>query len=235
MLDSHALTVLSLGLVLGLRHALDADHIAAVTTILAERPTVRASSAVGLFWGLGHTLTLVVMGFGVLALDLRIPERLANLMEFIVGVMLVVLGLTLARKLVRDRWHVHTHEHDGQRHVHAHSHRLGRDHFHGHWMRGALRPLAVGMVHGLAGSAALMIVVLSAVASVTEGIAYLLLFGMGSILGMVGLSTVISLPIVGSYAVGRRVFHTLQGCASVVSMGLGFIIMLRTGLQGIGS
>src|SRR5512132_4691538 len=118
MFDPHTLTILGLGLVLGLRHALDADHLAALSTVLAERPTVQASTAIGFFWGLGHTLMLLCVGIVLLALNLTIPDSLASVFEFAVGVMLVGLGLSLARRIFREQWHFHAHDHEGRPHVH---------------------------------------------------------------------------------------------------------------------
>ena len=232
MFDPHTLTILSLGFVLGLRHALDADHLAALSTVLAERPTVQASTAIGFFWGLGHTLMLLCVGTLLLALNLTIPEALAGLFEFAVGVMLVVLGLSLARRIYREQWHLHTHEHDGQPHVHLHSHHLQPDHAHGHWYQGSLRPLLIGMAHGLAGSAALMLIVLSTVTGIGQGIGYIVVFGVGSILGMVGVGAILSLPVVYSVTVGPRAYWMVQGLACLASIGLGLLMMVRIGLGG---
>ena len=233
MFDPHTLTILSLGFVLGLRHALDADHLAALSTVLAERPTVQASTAIGFFWGLGHTLMLLCVGTLLLALNLTIPESMANLFEFAVGGMLVALGLSLARRMYREQWHVHTHEHGGRPHVHLHSHHLQADHTHGHWYQGSLRPLAIGMAHGLAGSAALMLVVLSTVTGMAQGIGYIVVFGVGSILGMVGVGAVLSLPVIYSVTVGPRAYWMVQGLACLASIGLGVVMMVRIGL-GVG-
>ncbi|MGC4096571.1 MAG: hypothetical protein QM706_05595 [Nitrospira sp.] len=232
MFDPHTLTILSLGFVLGLRHALDADHLAALSTVLAERPTIQASTSIGLFWGLGHTLMLLCVGTLLLALNLTIPESMANLFEFAVGVMLVALGLSLARRIYREQWHLHAHEHDGRPHVHLHSHRLQADHTHGHWYQGSLRPLLIGMAHGLAGSAALMLVVLSTVTGIAQGIGYITVFGIGSILGMVGVGVMLSLPMVYSVTVGPRAYWMVQGLACLASIGLGLLMMVRIGLGG---
>ena len=232
MFDPHTLTILSLGFVLGLRHALDADHLAALSTVLAERPTVQASTAIGFFWGLGHTLMLLCVGILLLALNLTIPESMANLFEFAVGGMLVALGLSLARRVYREQWHVHTHEHGGRPHVHLHSHHLQADHTHGHWYQGSLRPLAIGMAHGLAGSAALMLVVLSTVTGMAQGIGYIVVFGVGSILGMVGVGAVLSLPVIYSVTVGPRAYWMVQGLTCLASIGLGVVMMVRIGLAG---
>jgi High-affinity nickel permease len=232
MVDPHTLTILSLGFVLGLRHALDADHLAALSTVLAERPSVQASSTIGFFWGLGHTLMLLCVGTLLLALNLTIPESLAIVFEFAVGVMLVGLGLSLARRIYREQWHLHAHDHEGRPHVHLHSHHLHPDHAHAHWYQGSLRPLLIGMAHGLAGSAALMLIVLSTVTDIVQGIGYIVLFGVGSILGMVGVGAVFSLPVVYSVAAGPRAYRMVQGLACLASIGLGLLMMVRIGLGG---
>ncbi len=230
MFEPHTLTILSLGFVLGLRHALDADHLAALSTVLAERPTVQASTVIGFFWGLGHTLMLLCVGTLLLALNLTIPESMANMFEFAVGVMLVALGLSLARRIYKEQWHLHTHEHEGRPHVHLHSHHVQRDHAHGHWYQGSLRPLLIGMAHGLAGSAALMLVVLSTVTGFGQGIGYIVVFGVGSILGMVGVGAILSLPVVYSVTVGPRAYWMMQGLACLASISLGVLMMIRIGL-----
>jgi hypothetical protein len=227
MPDAEVLTILGLGFVLGLRHALDTDHIVAVSTILARRPSVRASGMIGFSWGLGHTLVLLLVGAVVLVLRVEIPESLALAAEFGVGVMLVVLGSALAVKLSKERWHLHTHEHNGERHLHFHSHRQIADHRHPHWLRDSIQPLCIGMAHGLAGSAALLLVVLSTAKSIMAGFFYIAVFGVGSILGMILIGLTISVPVLWSLSVGRRVFLAVQGLASLGSIGLGIAIMLR--------
>jgi ABC-type nickel/cobalt efflux system permease component RcnA len=227
MPDVHFMTMLGLGFLLGVRHALDADHVAAVSTMLAQRPDLRRSGFIGLCWGCGHTAVLLVVGSIVLALKITIPDALARTFESIVGLMLVALGLALAWTLYREQWHLHAHEHDGERHVHLHSHRLRDDHAHRHGWRASLPPLMVGMVHGLAGSAALMLIVLSAARTVWEGMAYILFFGLGSILGMVALGMLISLPFFFSVSWGRHGQVAVRGLASVGSIGFGLAILFR--------
>jgi len=228
MPDTEILTILGLGFVLGLRHALDTDHVAAVSIVLARRPSVRASGMIGLSWGLGHALVLLLVGAVVLALRVEIPESIAHAAEFGVGMMLVVLGSTLAVKLSKERWHFHPHEHDGERHLHIHSHHLNADHHHPHWLRDSIQPLCIGMVHGLAGSAALLLVVLSTVKNMMVGLLYIAIFGVGSILGMILIGLVISVPVLWSLSVGRHVFLAVQGMASLGSIALGILIMVQT-------
>lgn len=228
MPETEALTLLSIGFVLGLRHALDADHLAAVSTVLAERPSFRASSAVGLWWGIGHTLTLLVVGAVVLVWHVRIPEPLAETAECAVGLLLIVLGGSLATKLHRERWHVHQHEHhDGARHAHLHSHQVQDDHRHGHWMVESVRPLSIGMAHGLAGSAALMLMILSTTHEVAQGLLSIAVFGLGSIIGMMAIGMTISLPLICSWTWSRRLFVVLQSFASAASLCVGIWLLVK--------
>jgi ABC-type nickel/cobalt efflux system permease component RcnA len=230
MPDIEFLTVLSLGFLLGARHALDADHVAAVSTLLSRHPNLHTSGLIGFSWGLGHTVVLLLVGIIVILLKITIPEPLARACEFGVGVMLVALGGSLAWTLYRERWHVHPHRHDESTHMHLHSHRLHADHGHDHWLKLSLRPFLVGMAHGLAGSAALTLAVLSAIRTLWEGIAYIVVFGIGSIIGMTLLGFLISLPLILSASVGRRTQRAIQAVASVGSIGLGLAMMVRTGL-----
>lgn len=227
MVESSYVTILMLGFVLGLRHALDTDHIAAVATVLAQRPSWRASSLVGLSWGLGHTVVLLLVGALVLVLRVPIPEPIAMAAEFAVGVMLVVLGGLLGIKLVKEQWHMHQHDHDGTKHVHLHSHAQSPGHGHSHWWRESVRPLCIGMAHGLAGSAALLLLVVASAHSVMEGLVYITVFGCGSILGMMLIGLVLSFPVVWSLRLGQPVFLAVQGVASLGSVGLGLSIIYR--------
>lgn len=227
MVESSYVTILMLGFVLGLRHALDTDHIAAVATVLAQRPSWRASSLVGLSWGLGHTVVLLLVGALVLVLRVPIPEPIAMAAEFAVGVMLVVLGGLLGIKLVKEQWHMHQHDHDGTKHVHLHSHAQSPGHGHSHWWRESVRPLCIGMAHGLAGSAALLLLVVASAHSVMEGLVYITVFGCGSILGMMLIGLVLSFPVVWSLRLGQPVFLAVQGVACLGSVGIGLSIIYR--------
>lgn len=231
MLESNLLTFLSVGFLLGLRHALDADHLAAVSTVLAERPSVRASGLVGLWWGVGHTLTLLLVGAVVLVSGIHIPEPFAVMAESGVGLLLVVLGGTLALKLLRERWHLHRHVHDGEPHLHLHSHGRREDHAHSHWARQSLRPLLIGMAHGVAGSAALMLIIVSSTSGIGQGLLYIMVFGVGSIGGMLLIGLTLSVPVVYSRTIGQRAFFAVQGAASLGSVGLGLWMLYRFALS----
>jgi ABC-type nickel/cobalt efflux system permease component RcnA len=228
MPETEAVTLLGIGFLLGLRHALDADHLAAVSTVLAERPSFRASSAVGLWWGIGHTTTLLMVGAVVMAWGVPIPESVAAAAEFGVGLLLILLGGMLAHKLYRERWHLHTHAHpESGPHLHLHSHNLQDDHRHPHWMVQSIRPLCIGMAHGLAGSAALLLVILSTTQEVGVGLLSIAVFGIGSIVGMMAVGVTISLPLVCSWTWSRRLFVVLQGMASAASLCVGVWMLAK--------
>lgn len=221
MSEPSSMAGVGLGFLLGIRHALDADHLAAVSTVLAERPSLRASGAVGFWWGIGHTMMLLAAGAVVLGLGIRPSAEFEQITEIGVGILLVILGGNVLFKLLTERWHVHPHNHGHGVHIHWHPHPRGDDHRHPHWTAEALRPLGIGMVHGLAGSAALMLLVLTSTEEVVEGLVSIAVFGLGSIAGMMAVGVTISLPLIWSVSLSRRMFVTLQGLAGVVSIGIG--------------
>lgn len=226
------LAVLGLGFVLGLRHALDVDHLAAVSTLASRRRGVLGSSLVGALWGLGHTLALLAVGVVVIALQTHVPTGLARGLELGVAAMLVGLGLQVLWTIRGGgRLHVHVHEHDGRRHVHAHVHRGdppgGPDHH--HVPRG--RPLLVGVVHGLAGGAAVMLAALAAIPSPPLAMAYLGVFGLGSIGGMVAMSALLGVPLA---LVGRRSHRAavaIRAAAGAGSIAVGLGLAWRIGIE----
>jgi hypothetical protein len=227
-----------LGFLLGLQHALEADHIAAVASIAADKKGVRRIISHGAVWGLGHALTLGAFGGAIYALKLTLDQRLADGLEFAVGVMLVLLGGRLILALIKARIHFHVHRHgDGEAHFHAHSHAGDvRDHAlsqhgHGHPAASWRRSLAVGMVHGLAGSAALVALAASSAPSVPLGLAFMVLFGLGSVIGMAMFSVVIAVPL--SLASGALTWASrgLQALAGLIAVGIGIHIMIETGAR----
>lgn len=209
---------------LGLRHALEPDHVVAVSTIVSRNASVLRSSLAGTLWGLGHTASLLICGSVVLALRLSIPDNFVAFAETGVAVMLVVLGVNALRQWVKSsKVHVHFHTHDGRRHIHFHIHRATEAavHDHRHLSEIGLRSFFIGMVHGLAGSGALMVVVAAAVPSFAAGLIYILLFGLGSIGGMLLLSSLISIPFVLSARRFEMFNHSLQLVTAVLSIALG--------------
>ncbi len=227
MPDVQLVTLIGVGFLLGLRHALDTDHLVAVSTVLADRPSLLASSAIGLYWGVGHTFMLLLVGSVVLFWGIHIPEEFEFIAESGVGVLLIVLGGMLALKLYRERWHVHSHHHDGESHVHFHRHQQQDNHRHRHWIAESIRPFCIGMAHGLAGSAALMLMILAMTTDVATGLLSILVFGLGSIVGMMVVGITISLPVIWSRSISRRLFVGLQSFASIASVLVGVWMLMK--------
>jgi high-affinity nickel permease len=217
------ITLLGLGFALGLKHALDADHVVAVSTIVSQTRSLKKSSLFGALWGAGHTTTLFLAGLVILIFKLAIPDKLALSFEFLVGMVLVILGVDVLRKIIRDKVHLHRHKHDRLIHAHFHSHKGSPLHSHSH------RSFIVGMIHGLAGSAALMLLVLATVKSIFHGLLYILIFGIGSILGMLITSAIIGLPFVLT-ARFDRINNSVTILAGTISIVLGLIIMYEIGV-----
>ena len=230
--DGTLIGVLGLGLILGLRHALDPDHIAAVSTIVSESRSVRRSSLIGTFWGLGHTMSLLIAGVLVIALKVQISDRVALWMEFAVALMLILLGLKAMVKSFRGwKLHRHRHTHDGSTHTHLHLHRDGDQHAHRHLIRSGARPFFVGLVHGMAGSAALMILVLATIPSAIAGLVYIAVFGLGSVGGMLIMSSLISLPFIFTQKRFKVLSAGLQVAAGLFSLSFGLFLMWQYGVQ----
>lgn len=190
-----------MGFLLGLRHALEADHVAAVASLSSRTHSVRDALRVGMAWGAGHALTLLTVCLIVLALGVGFSDKVSTGLEFLVGVMLVLLGADVIRRVIRDRVHAHGHSHDRRgKHLHVHSHADDRvhataSHDHAHTSGLTGRAMMVGLMHGLAGSAALLVVSIVNTADFTIGLIYVALFGIGSMLGMAALSITIALPL----------------------------------------
>jgi ABC-type nickel/cobalt efflux system permease component RcnA len=232
---------LLLGFALGLKHATEADHLVAVTTIVTEQRSVLRSAAVGLLWGIGHTVSLLVAGALVIFLNVEIPPAVAQLLELLVALMIVFLGSRILYLLLRDnrRLHTHRHVHGDVAHVHVHFHDPAEAHAapsssavaHHHSGFNAWKSMIVGMIHGLAGSAALTLLVLTEVVrggSRTLGFAYLFVFGLGSIGGMLSMSTLISLPLVFSARRFERFARPIQFAVALMSITFGAFYAWRS-------
>ncbi len=222
-----------LGLILGIKHALDADHVIAVSTIVSEHRSLKWASLIGAFWGLGHTATLFAVGLLVIGLRLTIPPRLALGLEFLVAVMLVMLGVSILwRSFGPERLHLHPHAHNPQTHAHFHLHgSREEDHGHGHPFNSMRKPFLVGMVHGLAGSAALMLLVLTTIPSPLAGLAYILIFGFGSVGGMLILSSLIGLPFVLTARRFTAMNRWIQVGAGAASVAFGIFLGWEIGFE----
>jgi len=233
--------VLALGFFLGMRHATDADHVVAVSNIVTRERTLRAAAPIGALWGLGHTLTILLVGGAIVLFGIVIPPRLGLGMELSVAIMLVLLGglnvrsvLSDARSLASAHGHAHL---PGAAHLHEQAHGHAVLHTHPHALADAvrlarprsLRPLFVGIVHGLAGSAAVALLVLGAIGDPLWALGYLLVFGIGTIAGMVLITTAIAVPITVAAQKFAR-FHRALGIATgLASVLFGALLVYEIG------
>ena len=226
-LSTYAL--LGVGLLFGLKHATEVDHVVAVSTIVSQHRNVWRSAVVGALWGAGHTAALLITGVVVLSLRVAIPERVSSWLELCVALMIIGLGATALWRALRKRSdvHVHEHSHDGMSHVHIHfhdqqtRHEAQRSHTHA-VARVGIKPILIGAVHGLAGSGALTLLILAQIQSTWQGLFFLAVFGVGSIAGMLLMSGLIGLPFALTSRKLTTVHHRLQTAAAVVSLAFGF-------------
>ncbi|MCC6142094.1 MAG: urease accessory protein [Nitrospira sp.] len=230
------LTLLSLGFLIGLRHAFEADHAAAVATLASQSSSLRDTVRQGVAWGIGHTVTLFLMCSIAMFINGIVPEQVAVALEMAVGAMLIGLGLDVWRRMKQDRLHVHVHAHrEGPAHLHLHAHRNEPErhqNLHTHSHRIPYRAILVGMTHGMAGSAALILLTLQTTLSFTSALAYILLFGLGSILGMATLSLAIAVPLRQSSQSLLWAHRGIQVAIGGVSIFLGAAI-LYTQVQAV--
>lgn len=245
-----ALTILFLGFLLGLKHAADADHVVAVTTIVSRARKLRHAAMVGITWGIGHTFMIVAVGVVIIFFHVSIPVRLQLLFEFIVAMALVILGLLNLSGVMKhlliafgrlhshfhshDRVHVHVHAHENALHEQAEPHEHVSEFVTQHGILQLIRPLMVGIIHGLAGSAAIALLVLGSISDAITGFLYLGIFSVGTIVGMTALTTLLGVPIVaGSKKFVRfdRIVTTIAGCISIIyGLYFGYHIGVTEGL-----
>jgi high-affinity nickel-transport protein len=248
--------ILTIGFFLGMRHATDPDHVIAVSTIVSRERSIAKAGLIGILWGCGHTFTIVAVGAAIILFGLAIPVRVGLTMEFSVGLMLILLGvlnLTGAMSWLSEKLspahprvtgeHAHLHQHDSHAHFHWHTHAPAAEH-HGNsltapsWLRRSferlglfhvLRPLFVGLVHGLAGSAAAALLVLSTIREPKWEMLYLLIFGVGTIAGMMLITAALALPL--SFA-GYRFAWLNRGlvtASGLLSLGFGLFVCYQIG------
>jgi ABC-type nickel/cobalt efflux system permease component RcnA len=257
------LSIIALGFFLGMRHATDPDHVIAVTTIVSRQRSIRHAALIGILWGLGHTITIFLVGSAIILFGVVIPPRLGLTMELSIGLMLILLGVLnlsgftgwIAETFTppapdsngdsHSHPHLHTHAHGHGDFIHAHPHRHEPE-SHGHaedatpvgWMDRtfgqlglyqAVRPLAVGLVHGLAGSAAVALLVLTTIRDPRWAIAYLLVFGVGTIAGMMLITAAIALPFKYSQSRFVRLNRGLAVASGLISIAFGIFIVYKMG------
>jgi high-affinity nickel-transport protein len=196
------LTIVALGFLLGIRHALDPDHVVAISTIATRAPSFRSSAMIGSLWGMGHTLTLLAVGGSLVVMRSQLSARTALAMEFGVAVMLIALGvITLASASRTDPLPPTT----------------------------AARPVVVGMVHGMAGSAAIALLVLATVSNTAVGILYLFLFGIGTIAGMIGVTATVVIPATQFMTRVGLSPRAIALAAGTLSVGFGVFMVIVLG------
>jgi len=223
--ESSLFVILSLGFLLGLKHATDADHVVAVTTFVSREKSLLRSCWIGLFWGAGHTLSLATAGGIILLLKVNISDSFGGWLEFGVAAMLVLLGARVLHKAWKESFRLHRHPHShvsGKApHTHWHVHLPGKSEEHSGWLHVGLRPLLVGMVHGAAGTGALMLLVFSTIRSPLQGLVYIVIFGVGSIVGMLIVSLLLSLPLRWISSRTTTGYHFIQATAGLFSCMFG--------------
>ena len=235
MLEMSSLLVF--GFFIGMKHAIEADHLAAVASLAAHGHSKMDCFRQGAVWGLGHTLTLFVFGAAVILTETLVPKTLACILELGVGIMLIGLGVTVVRRLIRDHCYFHTQRHDNAvlpSKIQLSSRASGHDstvYQHVHTRRFPFRALLVGLMHGMAGSAALMMLTLQTVNSPLAGLLYIGVFGFGSIAGMSLLSLIIAIPLrqsVEKLAWLRNGFEATIGIATIV---IGVMLFYETSIE----
>jgi len=210
------------GLLLGIRHAFEPDHLVAVSTMLTNQKSPFRAAKIGAFWGMGHTSSLFVVGLLTLLFRVRIPEYIARNLEGLVGIMLIILGVRSIIQRSGNSTHSHEHSHGETTHDHTHEH---RKHMHIHRHK---QSFLMGSIHGLAGSGALLILVLSTISSVMIGILYILIFGVGSIIGMSMMTLLLGIPFASSmkrFAQAEQILRITIGALSCI---FGAVIVYRT-------
>jgi high-affinity nickel-transport protein len=219
--------IVSIGFLAGMRHATDADHVIAVSTIVSKERGLLKAGMIGALWGIGHTFTIFIVGIAIILFKIAIPTRVGLSMEFSVGLMLMLLGVLNLTGLMQ-RWMARVdHTHIGLKHVHAEPKRPRQD-----ALLSFGRPLVVGIVHGMAGSAAIALLVMTAIPTPAEEIFYILIFGLGTIAGMMLITACIALPVAYTARRFSTWNHRLIYASGLLSVCFGLFVVYQTGIVG---
>ncbi len=222
--------VLGIGLVLGFRHAFEPDHLAAVSTLATRQGSVFAACRLGLAWALGHTASVGAVVLAIIVANVRFPASLWPAAEVVVGLLLIGLGGTVISRYACGRWHLHAHRHgpEAGTHMYLHSHAGGHSHVHGHPSADARRSLGFGLLHGLAGSAAILVLPVAAAPTRGAQLAYFSAFGAGTVLGMLAVSATLATAIRVASRRGERWARALHLTAAAASLVVGVLLAVRT-------
>ena len=224
------LSVLIFGFLMGIKHAIEPDHIIAVSTIASQSKKIGRSALAGVFWGIGHTTTLFILGITLILLKSQIPEVWAMSLEFLVGIMLVYLGMDSLVRIRKEKIHAHVHPHrDGSVHNHFHSHGTSAAHEHQHKNVSYYKSATIGFIHGLAGSAAMILLTMETVQTVWQAATYIIVFGLGTVCGMLLFTTVLAIPFVMSTR-NTGVHFWLARVTGAISICFGLYYMYQLGV-----
>lgn len=235
------LWALGLGFIIGVRHATDADHVVAITTFYNRDQSFKSSALIGVLWGFGHTITVTLIALPIILFSISIPKSLELGFEFIVGLMLVFLGLINllgVSQRISSKYlptvHKHSHKDEkGLEHDHIHGHLLGNIGFTAHHLGlfHSLRPVVVGLIHGLAGSAAIALLILSTIKDPLFSLFYLLVFHLGVISGMIVITSFLGISLAFAKSRSKKIHKYLVFASGVLSIVFGFLLMYETGFE----
>jgi len=216
-----------LGLLLGFRHAFEPDHLAAVSTLATRQGKLLDACRLGVAWAVGHSLSVGVVVGAIMLFGLQLPRRLWPAADFLVGLLLIGLGASVLVRYARGRWHLHVHAHDGGPHLHLHSHAHDAAHAHAHPQGDARRSLGFGLLHGLAGSAAILVLLVAAAPTRTAQLTYFLAFAAGTMLGMLFVSFSLAGLVRLASGGGARWATVLHLGSATVSVVVGLLLAAR--------
>jgi ABC-type nickel/cobalt efflux system permease component RcnA len=230
-MSPNVLALAGLGLLLGFRHAFEPDHLAAVSTLATRQGRLLDACRLGLAWALGHTASVGVVVGAIILFGLRLPGRLWPAADLLVALLLIALGGSVILRYARGRWHLHVHSHDGGPHLHLHSHAHGVGHEHTHARGDARRSLGFGLLHGLAGSAAILVLLVAAAPSRTAQLAYFVAFAVGTMAGMLVVSFSLAGLVRFASERGTRWATVLHLGSAVASVVAGLALAARVAVE----
>ena len=225
------LALAGLGLLLGFRHAFEPDHLAAVSTLATRQGRLLDACRLGLAWALGHTASVGVVVGAIILFGWHLPDRLWPAAAFLVALLLIGLGGSVILRYARGRWHLHAHTHADGPHFHLHSHAQGAEHSHSHPQADARRSLGFGLLHGLAGSAAILVLLVAAAPTRTAQLAYFVAFAAGTVIGMLLVSVSLASAVRLASRQGARWATVLHVGSALASVAVGLLVAVRVAVE----